>query len=173
MGFDPSSNPDFATRLSVQEELFRRLDAKFAEMSGLDCVTDRSPIDLIAYPLAEAIGNAVPPELQERFDAYIARCYACLNRRFSAVVVIQPGIPIVAAPGKLQAQPNKALIEHLNTICLGLVIDERCDIQHFYLSRHILPLEDRVQAIYSSIQTVRARSFMVAQELHREGVNFH
>ena len=118
MGYDPSVTYDFETRLTVQEEILKRVDAVYGEWAGMDFITDRSPLDMAAYTLADAIGDRVPPGCQERLAKYINACFDVTNRRFGMVFLIQPGIPLVDEPGK--AAMNVGYIEHLNSLILGL-----------------------------------------------------
>ncbi|MFK3741045.1 AAA family ATPase [Massilia sp. TN1-12] len=150
MGHDPAGTFDFATRLTIQEEILKRLDVIYAAQPVDQAViTDRTPIDLLGYTMAEAVGMTVTPELQDRFDAYVRDCFRVLNKRFATVVLVQPGIPLVAAEGK--AAMNKAYIEHLNSIMFGLMMDERTRPAHYYIRRTMLDFDDRLAALESAV----------------------
>ena len=150
MGHDPAGTFDFATRLTIQEEILKRLDAIYAAQPVDQVViTDRTPIDLLGYTMAEAIGMTVTPELQDRFDTYVRDCFRVLNKRFATVVLVQPGIALVAAEGK--AAMNKAYIEHLNSIMFGLMMDERTRPAHYYIRRTMLDFDDRIAALESAV----------------------
>jgi hypothetical protein len=164
MGLDPAITYDFKTRLTVQEAVIESCEKIYAKHSarGL-CITDRTPLDFMAYTLADAVGDTVLPEDQERLDRYIDRCIEVTNRRFSALVVIQPGIPLIHEEGK--AVLNKAYIEHLNAIILGLSVDERINVPHFYLPRHMTNLGERVAALDFVVGKITQRA---VQELKFE-----
>ena len=54
LGLDPAQTYDFATRLTVQEEILKRLDKTFAEHAGQAAITDRTPLDFLAYTMGDA-----------------------------------------------------------------------------------------------------------------------
>ena len=169
MGLDPAVTYDFGTRLSVQEEILRRFDKVYAKHTdGLGAITDRTPIDLMAYTLADATGNAVGEEHQARLKKYIQDCFDVTNRRFSAIVLVQPGIPVVYEEGK--AALNEAYMEHLNSLILGLIVDPRRKAQHFYLPRQMTDLDERVKAVSNCVSRVeQAVSAYLAAEVMRSG----
>lgn len=154
LGHDPSDTFEFRTRMDIQETILARFEDVYAEASlTVPVITDRTPIDMLGYTLAEAVGNHVPEDQIERLMKYINRCFELTNERFSMVVLVQPGIPIIDAPGK--AAPNKALIEHLNALMLGFIADPRLKVPHFYLQRYITDLEGRLQ----SLERAQTRTF--------------
>ncbi|MCL2874714.1 MAG: AAA family ATPase [Betaproteobacteria bacterium] len=162
MGLDPAGHYDFATRLTVQEEILRRFDAQYVAARGKPAITDRTPLDMLAYTLADAVQDAVPTGLQGRFERYAQSCFNVTNKRFSVVVAIQPGIPIVAEAGK--AAPNTAYVEHLNAIILGLVCDDRISTAHFKISRHVTDLEDRMAALGVVVGKVKRLAELESRE---------
>ena len=80
------------------------------------------------------------------------KCFEITNRRFSTVILVQPGISLVKAKGK--AALNEAYIEHLNTLILGLTVDERLKVPHFYLPRRCLEMADRVSSVEGALGRV-------------------
>lgn len=155
LGYDPAKEYDFATRLTVQEEILKRVDAIYAKYAGLDFITDRTPLDMAAYTLGDAIGDRVPAECQDRLDAYVRACFDVTNKRFGLVLLVQPGIPLVDAPGK--AAMNRGYIEHLNSLILGLTVDERLTSHHYYMPRAITKHEERLGALESAVDRAKSR----------------
>ena len=155
LGIDPAATHDFSTRLTVQEEILKRFDAMYAKYPG-EAITDRTPLDMLAYTLAEAVGNAVSQEDQARFKKYIESCIFVTNRRFSTILVVQPGIPVVWAEGK--AALNDAYIEHLNSLILGLACDERIKPAHFYIPRDMTDMDERISALESAVGRTKKRA---------------
>lgn len=155
LGHDPSESFDFKTRLSIQEQILIRMTRFYREVSNQRVITDRTPIDFMGYTLAEAVGETVQPEDQERLVRYMNDCFEVTNRFFSEIVVVQPGIPLVEEEGK--AALNKGYIEHLNNLIIGLCCDERLKIAHFYIPRSRVELEARVLSIESTKQRVMDR----------------
>lgn len=155
LGLRPADALDFTTRLSVQEIILARLDALYGSLHPMiPGVTDRTPLDLLAYTMAEAIGNRVSEADQERFAVYTRRCFEVTNRRFSTIVLVQPGVPLQPAAGK--AALNVAYIEHLNSLMLGLSVDQRVQCSNYYIQRQLIDLDSRLNALRSATkQSVR------------------
>lgn len=159
LGHDPADSFDFKTRLSIQEVILDRLDAVYGAVSPtVQAITDRTPIDMLAYTMAEAVGGTVRKREQERFEAYVQRCFEVTNKRFSTLLLVQPGIPLVKARGK--AVLNQAYIEHLNSLMLGLSCDVRCSVPHFYIRRAMTEMADRITAVENAV----GRSFMAVRQ---------
>ena len=156
LGYDPSAHYDFATRLDIQEIILNRLDRQYASIKAEKAITDRSPIDTLAYTMAEALQDTVSDKEQARFEKYVDKCLEMACRRFAAIVVVQPGIPIVEEEGK--GALNRAYMEHLNTLMLGLVADPRMKAAHFYIPRHVLSIESRMAAMDSVLKTCLRRA---------------
>jgi hypothetical protein len=118
-GLDPAKPMSFSMRLWIQGLILA--EAKAVWEGTQHFITDRTPIDFMAYTLADIQGDTEvdAPALKE----YMAQCFDALSKYFSHLVVIQPGIPLVFEQGK--AALNSAYIEHLNTLTLGLCHDSR------------------------------------------------
>jgi len=156
LGLDPAKTYDFSTRLTVQERILDVFDEAYSKHVADDSITDRCPIDMLAYTLAEAIGESVGSSDQERLQRYIWNCFAVMNKRFSTIIVVQPGINLVVEEGK--AALNNAYIEHLNSLILGLSVDERMKVPHFYLPRYMTNLPERLNAVEFAVGRVRERA---------------
>ena len=167
LGYDASVTYDFDTRLSIQEEVLKRVDAKYAEYAGTEFITDRTPLDMAAYLLADAIGDRVPPECQVRVAEYVNNCFESTNKRFGLILLVQPGIPLVDEPGK--AAMNVAYIEHLNSLMFGLTVDERLTSHNYYMPRHVLDLENRFKALQASIERSKGRVNAELADANRTG----
>jgi len=167
LGYDAAVTYDFDTRLTIQEEVLKRVDAKYAEHAGTDFITDRTPLDMAAYLMADAIGDRVPPECQVRVAQYVNACFETTNRRFGVVLLVQPGIQLVAEEGK--AAMNVAYIEHLNSLMFGLTVDERLTCHNYYMPRHVLDLEKRHQALQASVSRSRERVNAEYADANRAG----
>ena len=85
LGLDPAVHYPFAKRLDIQEEILERFEmAYFAATSQGIGIADRTPLDLLAYTLAEAVQDAVSEKEQARFESYTRNCFQALNRHFFA-----------------------------------------------------------------------------------------
>ena len=119
-GFDVNNPGDFAARMDWQEHLIEVFAAQYAEQTGA-FVTDRTPLDMAGYLLADVPVGEIDRSLERRVEAYIDRCFELTERHFNLVVIIQPGIPHVVTEGS--PAPNRAYQEKLNAIMLGLSHD--------------------------------------------------
>lgn len=141
-GFKFREPMTFDKRLDMQETVLMEVTQLYKGAPG-NSITDRTPLDFIAYTMAEVTGESVPAELEERYERFINECYAITNYFFSVLTLVQPGIPVVDEPGK--ASLSLAYREHLNTIFLGILASERVKVAHWHYRRETLDLETRVQ----------------------------
>ena len=145
MGISTSGPLPFDVRLDVQEELLRRFDRQYREHMAKPAISDRTPMDLLMYTMADAVHDAVPEALQERLERYANDCFDVTNRHFHLLIVVRPGIQIAQAEGK--GTLNKAYIEHLNALVIGLMADQRLKVPHFYMPRSALELKERLDLL--------------------------
>ena len=152
LGKDPRLDYDMETRLSIQEEILVDIEQKYLATKGQHFVTDRTPLDLLAYTFADIQRQNMSMELTSRFGAYFDRCISVTNAYFWLMVLIQPGIPIVDEPGK--APPNIAYMEHLNLIMKGLNADHRLHCQTINIKRSTIDLQRRIGTINNALRTI-------------------
>ncbi len=145
-GVDPSKPMDFGKRLWIQ---FHVLDAaeKVWSVNQGQFVTDRTPLDMAAYTLADIQGST-DVDVAE-LDKYLTRCFEATNRFFDLLVLIQPGIPLVHEEGK--AALNEAYLEHLNYLMMGLCNDDRVQSQFFCMPRAVINIDNRADVILNLI----------------------
>lgn len=167
LGYDPAVTYDFETRLTVQEEILKRIDAKLGEHAGQEFITDRTPLDMTAYLLGDAIGDRVPDKCQARVKQYVEDCFMSTNRRFGVVCLIQPGIPIKYEEGK--AALNEAYIEHLNSLIFGLSVDERLMCHHYFMPRLVVDMDRRLDALASAVKRSKDRINLDYVEANKQG----
>lgn len=162
MGIDLTKPLSFSLRLAYQERILEVYEAMYEEQR--DCfITDRTPLDLAAYLIADVPNDLADPMLIARTQLYIERCFAVTNRHFAMVMQIQPGIPYHAAPGK--PLPNKAYQEAINTIILGLMYDDRLLVEIDVLDRSVTQLEDRIMAFADRVQATLEIFYRKTQQL--------
>jgi hypothetical protein len=146
LGLDPAETMDFKTRLFVQNHV---LDAaeKVWQNSPSPFVSDRTPIDMIAYTLGDIQGKT---EVDfDLLNQYIDRCYASTNQFFQNLAIIQSGIPLIYEQGK--AALNPSYIEHINVLVIGLCQDSRIKANVFCNPREAIALDLRIRNILESI----------------------
>lgn len=147
LGLDPAETMDFETRLFVQNHVLDAAEQVWQE-SPSPFISDRTPIDMIAYTLGDIQGKTkVDFDL---LNQYIDRCFASTNQFFQNLAIIQPGIPLVYEEGK--AALNAAYIEHINILVIGLCRDRRLQTSVFCNPREAIALDIRIQALQDEIQ---------------------
>ena len=142
LGLDPAEPMDFKTRLFVQNHVLDAAELVWRS-SASPFVSDRTPIDMIAYTLGDIQGKT-----EVDFDLlsqYIDRCFASTNQFFQNLAIIQPGIPLVYEQGK--AALNAAYIEHINILVIGLCNDSRLKANVFCNARDAITLDLRISNI--------------------------
>ncbi len=138
-GLDPSLQMDFSTRIWIQHKVVEAAESVWQQATGM-FVSDRTPIDMMAYTLADIQGTT-RVDFSE-LENYLDHCFSVTNRFFSRLVIIQPAIPLIHEEGK--AALNRAYMEHLNVLIKGLCNDERLGCPFSLLPRDILRLDDRI-----------------------------
>lgn len=150
LGYESSNQSyDFDTRMDIQEHLLRRFDEIYTAVKGLEAVADRTPLDLIGYTML-AVKDDLSEAQSDRLEKYVVDCINLTNEFFSALVLLQPGIPLTTAD--TSAKPCKALMEKLNFIYLGTITDERNIVPHFYIPRSMTDIDCRVKACELAIK---------------------
>lgn len=150
-GYAPADALPFSKRLEIQFELLREYRER---LSGRDSfITDRTPIDYIAYTLAE-LNNAAAIEQLNSGEAelirYVEECYEALNSTLDVCIVVQPGITIVNDSTK--GVCSSMMIEKLNLIMRSSVCDSRSNVPTYLLDRELVDLDDRVEVTLDALR---------------------
>ncbi|MDM8517703.1 AAA family ATPase [Desulfobacterales bacterium HSG16] len=143
-GLHPSDPMDFKTRIRIQHLVVNAASEVWSSVSGA-FITDRTPIDMMAYTLADIQGQT-DVDFKE-LEGYIDHCFDETDKFFSHLAIIQPAIPLVYEEGK--AALNLAYMEHLNILIIGLCQDKRLSADSAVLSREIINLKLRIAALVS------------------------
>ncbi len=141
-GLHPSESMDFATRIWIQHKVVDAAE-KVWQRASAPFVSDRTPIDMMAYTLADIQGKTSVDFAA--LEDYLHHCFEVTNLFFSRLVVVQPAIPLVHEEGK--AALNKAYMEHLNILIKGLCSDERLQLPVLVLARNVVDREQRVEEV--------------------------
>lgn len=142
LGLDPAAPMDFATRLFVQNHVLDTAE-KIWQTASAPFVSDRTPIDMIAYTLGDIQGKT---EVNfALLNQYINRCFAITNQYFQNLAIIQPGISLIYEEGK--AALNASYIEHINVLVIGLCADPRLHANVFCNPRDAIALDIRIDRI--------------------------
>lgn len=145
-GLDPSAPMEFSTRIWIQHKVVEAAEDVWQRVTG-SFVSDRTPIDMMAYTLADVQGGTVVSFTE--LERYLDHCFAVTNKFFSKLVVVQPAIPLIHAEGK--AALNRAYMEHLNVLIKGLCNDERLHCPFMLIRRNVVDLDARVSELLKSM----------------------
>lgn len=140
-GLHPSQPLTFPIRLKIQKLIIQNAIGNWQTDTF---VTDRTPIDFMAYTLADIQGKTEVDFME--LEAYLTQCFAVTNQLFSKLIIVQPAIPLVYEAGK--AALNKAYMEHLNIIMQGLCNDERLHCPATTIPREVIDLQERISMVY-------------------------
>lgn len=154
LGLDPKLDYSFAERIAIQNHILTDAINLYKGCKG-NSITDRTPMDMLAYTMADVQRENMNLNDMVAFADYADRCYTVTNRYFSSIVVVQPGIPLIEAPGKAPA--NKAYVEHIATLVMGLVVDDRLKVGRHYIGRHNLELNSRVRSVVGAMNSIVKR----------------
>jgi len=176
LGMDPAADYSIEQRIGAQKTIlhaFTRQYAHAAQKTPL-FIADRTPLDLISYMLADIQRATVldAPRLGELITGYVDECYEVLNRFFSTVLVVQPGIPLQPnREGKAGACP--AFMEHQNMILRGSLNDDRCQVRGFLIPKGVTDLQQRVKCIDNAYINAFQRQTEAVANLRAEGAMLH
>jgi predicted ATPase len=160
LGYSPQVDYPIDIRLDIQEAILAVFAIQYKEASiasGRSFITDRTPIDLMAYTLADIGRQKMTEEQEMRLKRYIRACIDLCNVYFSVLVVVQPGIEIVADETK--APTGYGYIEHISQIIMGLTVSEKITASHFYIPARITGLKERVHCVEGAVKQTVGRIF--------------
>lgn len=119
-GVDPSKPMDFETRLRVQFEILTIAGHQYREainQTDKHLVCDRSPLDFMAYLLADVTMNS--PDCLPALRSFEEEAIALHREIFDYTVLIQPGIEYVHEEAK--GSSSQSYIFMLNYLYKGLL----------------------------------------------------
>jgi adenylate kinase family enzyme len=141
----PSSDLFFEDRLVVQNAILDAFEEQYRSQP-YGFVTDRTPIDVAAYTLADISRETIyDPKLEVEAMSLIERCFDIANRYFVSIINITGNF---VSPDDTKDRPrSEAYNYHVQTICLGLLADKRCLFSPTIMSPDCTDLGLRVSAL--------------------------
>lgn len=155
MGLDPKVDYPFEVRLDVQRAILEAFEAQYRSVNGGVFVTDRTPVDMMAYALADVQRANVPDKLFGPIEKYLKDCIRVTNSFFSILMVIQPGIELKDEEGKAPA--NVPYVEHINHLILGIVISEAIESAHYSIPRSMTGLDQRIECVEFAVRKTQEK----------------
>lgn len=152
-GYD-SSNQNYSARdrctiQSICLKEFRWLLTTAITQDSTVVTTDRTPLDLVAYSILNL--EDAPKEVNQWLINYTTDCIELLNQYYSHVFLVQPGIPLITE-NTTSAPCDEAMIEKLNEIFLGILLDPRIKPKVTIIDREVTDLDQRVKLIEEIIK---------------------
>lgn len=145
MRVDPRADLPFEDRLYVQYQILYDMERLYFEAPTSHFITDRTPIDVYSYLLADVQRTTLDPVQEGDLERFWAETCRVVNRHFELVMVIQPGIDLIEAEGKAPA--TTGYVEHVNAVIIGLV-----------MGRSYADLETNIILMKREITDLRERS---------------
>lgn len=171
LGLNPAVDYGLALRLQIQQEIMLDLRESYLSVPSGKFITDRTPIDMAAYTIADVTRANLSPELRRDYQAYLDQCIEITNEFFDLLVVVQPGIKIVNEEGKAGDCP--VYMEHLNAMCLGFAEYEQVNAIFFKIPRYKLELGERLEALVYAAQQCNEMRRTQAARILQSGVTVH
>ncbi len=163
LGLVPSSPMSFGDRLKAQSMILNAAEIEWSK-HPMGFVTDRTPLDMLAYTLTDVGMNTIENEQQEaELLAYSDACMEATKQHFQLLFMIQPGIPVVYAENKGAMSPG--YIMHLNWVMRGLLADRRTRVIGHLLDKSVTDFDRRLKILsdvylqYCANQSQAAKSF--------------
>ena len=150
LGYSPKIDYDFKTRMVIQNHI---LDSAEEVYHGIkkEAIADRTPLDMLAYTLADIRRENLSEADNIAFKEYKDRCFNVTNDLFSSVILIQSGIPIKDEADK--APTGIGYMYHIETIMKSLLVDEALFIDSLIVKSTVLNLKDRVDCVDYAIKS--------------------
>jgi hypothetical protein len=162
-GFDVDNPGTFEERMDWQEYLLAHFATIYEDQNSY-FVTDRTPLDMAAYLLADAPVGQLDPALDKRVANYLERCQELTELHFKHLILVQPGIQHVVVEGS--PAPNRAYQEKLNALMLGLGFDYKRPLTQ--LPRSLTNFDDRAATIAKIIAGTVAGYKVLLSHLPRQ-----
>jgi hypothetical protein len=159
-GYDPKADYDFATRLFLQRKILDAMDKKYCSAGGI-FITDRTPLDALAYTLADVTRENINGELAREIEVYSSDCFKVLNRHFNILMLVSPGIKLIEEEGKAPA--NTAYVEHIHNLALGLLVGEYVEASHYFIPRSATDLELRYESLAAAVNRIQEKHELAIQ----------
>lgn len=156
-------------RMDVQDRVLAEHVRLYRDAGPSAFITDRTPIDFIAYTMADLRPNDMTPDVEERFKSYFIRCMEAIAAHFTVVVVLQPCEQIAPVEREGRGKLSPFFVGKLNQLIMGLVRDEDFKARSFYMPRRLHTLDDRVRALRNATQQVTQQHILNQAEQEEVG----
>ena len=146
--FEPIRNGVMECGVDMRLEIYDEL-AERCLNAGEHFVSDRTPIDVAAYLIADATGYAGHAWRQEQAVAIVEKAIVDTQRLYDIVIFVPPLPDYMEEQGKPPL--NRAYQEHHSLICRGILFDEDLDVYWDGIRRDTFSLTERMKFVNGMI----------------------
>jgi len=156
MGLSVNEPMTFKERLAVQQKILEVAEESYSCLDSI-FITDRSPMDYAAHMMAEALAINLTANQSSCLMEYVGECYRVNNLYFSSLILLQPALSIVEEAGR---PTNKAYLEHINLIMIGLIADpdNKLHCAKHFMKKSVTNLRRRTQLVIQIASLVEAKN---------------
>lgn len=120
LGKDPAVRMTFDERMDTQYAILGELSVEWASYAGENVIADRTPIDLIAYTLADLDSyTELTPAQELRLEIYLIKCAVMAARDFGKLVLVPNALPVATDPVKVRAALTASYRQKLEVLMRG------------------------------------------------------
>lgn len=160
LGYESVARMDIAERLSMQHRVLDLYEREIRRDGG-GLITDRTPLDMCAYLVAEVGMHAGLEEAASRsVVAYRDRCISLTRELFDAVFLLQPLPVYVVADGKPSGDP--AYQQHIQMLIEGAVHAARGSVRTITIDA--LDHATRIGKVLDAIPGVAGHSLLAIRK---------
>jgi len=146
MGLEPADIQDVKTRLKVQHKAVEACDRVFTGRKTA-FISDRTPIDVAAYTLGDAVQGFYGTEHDAEVLKLIDDCIDITNMAFAGVLYVPPSpkIKYVMEAGK--PRPDDAYQAHIDVLVAGLMNKPELTVETWFLRKECHEPEKRAKVL--------------------------
>ncbi|MBE0468078.1 MAG: hypothetical protein IBX55_01045 [Methyloprofundus sp.] len=148
-GLDPKKEMSFSERLFIQDAILSKAVLTYekysslSEESGRFFIFDRTPVDYLAYLLADVPSTGLSSEDEARLERFSGRCTELMNQYFLKIIFFQQGIEASNESGK--AVISFGYQSLLDFIMKGVLLDERVLVDSNIIPQNLTRFDLRVE----------------------------
>lgn len=144
LGKDPAVRMTFDERLEVQYEILNELRVEWQSYAGENAITDRTPIDLMAYTLADVDSyDTLTQDQEAKLSYYLGSCLGTYVKFFDKLAVLPNQRFGLEETDKLRANLSRGYSFKLDALLRGILSVNGIE----FTSIRSLDLAERVEEI--------------------------
>lgn len=144
LGKDPAVKMTFDERMDCQFAILNELRVEWQSYTGENVITDRTPLCLIAYTLADVDSyDALTPDQEAKLAYYIGNCVGVYAKFFDKAVLVPNRIPVHTDPDKVRANMTWGYRTKFEILLRGIMNQYGAE----YTEIRAVDLQDRVEEV--------------------------